>query len=155
MAESIKQKSGARRILNSSSQRVTAQRTLLLELLHQSGGHLDADELYHQARKKNSRISLSTVYRNLQLFKKLGLVAEHHFAEEHHHYEMKSEAEHQHLLCLNCGKVVEFACPLSQKFREDIGKQYDFHITGAEVRMIGLCSACHKKKVKATRQEFK
>jgi Fe2+ or Zn2+ uptake regulation protein len=146
MADSIKQKNGAKQILNSSSQRVTAHRTLLLELLRQSGGHLDANELYQQARKKNFRISLSTVYRNLQLFKKLGLVEEHHFAEEHHHYEVKPDAEHQHLLCLDCGKVVEFACPLSQKFREDIGKQYDFHITGADVRMTGLCSTCRKKR---------
>ncbi|MBM3118405.1 MAG: transcriptional repressor [Chloroflexi bacterium] len=147
MADSNKQKSGAKQILNSSSQRVTAQRTLLLELLRQSDEHLDADELYQQARKRNFRISLSTVYRNLQLFKKLGLVEEHHFAEEHHHYEVKPEAEHQHLLCLNCGKIVEFACPLSQKFREDIGKQYDFHITGVDVRMTGLCSTCCKKKI--------
>jgi len=132
-------------MLSSSSQRVTAQRTLLLELLRQSRGHLDADELYQRARKKNSRISLSTVYRNLQLFKRLGLIEEHHFDEEHHHYEVKSGAEHQHLLCVNCGKVVEFACPVSRKFRENIGKKYDFEITDVEVRMTGLCSSCRSK----------
>lgn len=147
MTDGIKRKSGAKQILNSSSQRVTAQRNLLLELLRQSDEHLDADELYCQARKKNSRISLSTVYRNLQLFKKLGLVEEHHFAEEHHHYEVRPDAEHQHLLCLDCGKVVEFACPVSQKFREDIGKKNDFEITGVEVRMTGLCSICRKKRI--------
>jgi Fe2+ or Zn2+ uptake regulation protein len=146
MVNVIKQKGSARQILDRSSQRVTAQRTLLLELLRQSGGHVDADGLYRRARKKNSRISLSTVYRNLQLFKKLGLVEEHHFDEEHHHYEVKSGAEHQHLLCISCGKVVEFACPVSWKLREDIGKQYDFDITGVEVRMTGLCSSCHTKE---------
>lgn len=144
MLEANKQNSGAKQLLNSSSQRITTQRTLLLELLHQSNGHLDANELYQQAREKNHRISLSTVYRNLQLFKKLGLVAEHHFSEEHHHYEVRPETEHQHLLCLNCNKVIEFACPMSQKCREDIGKQYDFEITGVEVRMVGLCSNCRQ-----------
>jgi Fur family ferric uptake transcriptional regulator len=147
MAKLIKQKAGVHHILDSSSQRITAQRALLLEILNQSGGHVDADELYRRARRKNSRISLSTVYRNLQLFKKLGLVEEHHFDEEHHHYEVKSGAEHQHLLCVNCGKVVEFACPLSQKFRENIGKKYDFEITGVEVRMTGLCSSCRTKEI--------
>lgn len=142
MAKKVEQKSGARQILGSSSQRVTSQRALLLELLRQSDGHLDADELYSRARKKNSRISLSTVYRNLQLFKKLGLIEEHHFDAEHHHYEVKSGAEHQHLLCVSCGKVVEFACPLSYEFRDNIGKQYDFDITDVEVRMTGLCSRC-------------
>ena len=145
MVSLIKQKAGARQILGSSNQRVTAQRTLLLELLRQSSKHLDADELYRWARKKNYRISLSTVYRNLQLFKKLGLVEEHHLAEEHHHYEVKSGTEHQHLSCVNCGKVVEFACPVSRKFRDDIGKQYDFDIAGVEVRMTGLCSSCRRR----------
>ena len=146
MAKIIKRKAGARQVLSSSSQRVTAQRALLLGLLRQSGGHLDADELYSRARKKNSRISLSTVYRNLQLFKKLGLIEEHHFDEEHHHYEVKSGAEHQHLLCISCGKVVEFACPLSHEFRDNIGKQYDFDISNVEVRMIGLCSRCRTRE---------
>ena len=145
MARIIKRRAGARQVLSSSSQRVTAQRALLLELLRQSGGHLDAEELYMRARKKNYRISLSTVYRNLQLFKKLGLIEEHHFDEEHHHYEVKSGAEHQHLLCISCGKVVEFACPLSHEFRDNIGKQYDFDISNVEVRMIGLCSRCRAR----------
>ena len=149
MVEIMKQKAGSRKILSVSNQRITAQRTLLLELLHKSGGHLDADELHQRARKKNSRISLSTVYRNLQLFKKLGLVEEHHFDEEHHHYEVKSDVEHQHLLCINCGKVVEFACPVSQKFRDNIGKKYDFDITNVEVRMTGLCSSCRSKRNEA------
>jgi Fur family ferric uptake transcriptional regulator len=148
MAHVTSQKSSARQILGRSSQRVTAQRALLLELLRQSSEHVDADELYRRARRKNSRISLSTVYRNLQLFKKLGLIEEHHFDEEHHHYEVKSGAEHQHLLCISCGKVVEFACPVSRKLREDIGKQYDFDITGVEVRMTGLCSSCRNKESK-------
>lgn len=146
MSDASKQNIGAKQILNSSNQRVTAQRTLLLELLHQSDRHLDANQLYQQAREKNHRISLSTIYRNLQLFKKLGLVAEHHFSEEHHHYEMRPETEHQHLLCLSCNKVIEFACPVSQRFREDVGKRYDFEITGVEVRMVGLCSTCRQKR---------
>ena len=145
MVSKAKQKMSARQTLNSSSQRVTAQRTLLLDLIRRSEGHVDADELYRRARRRYPRISLSTVYRNLQLFKKLGLIEEHHFAEEHHHYEVKPMTEHQHLLCLNCGKIVEFACPLSQKFKKDIGKQYDFDITGVEVRMTGLCSSCRKR----------
>jgi Fur family ferric uptake transcriptional regulator len=148
MVNIIKQKGSARKILDRSSQRVTSQRALLLELLRQSSRHVDADELYRWARKKNSRISLSTVYRNLLLFKKLGLIEEHHFDEEHHHYEVKSRAEHQHLLCVSCGKVVEFACPVSWKLREDIGKQYDFDITVVEVRMTGLCSSCRNKESK-------
>jgi Fur family ferric uptake transcriptional regulator len=146
MVGKIKQKAGVRQLLNSSSQRVTAQRTLLLEMLRHSGGHVDADELYRRARKKNTRISLSTVYRNLQLFKKLELVDERHFDEEHHHYEVKSGEEHQHLLCIRCGKVVEFDYPVSRKFKENVGQKYGFHITGVEIHMTGLCSGCREKE---------
>jgi Fe2+ or Zn2+ uptake regulation protein len=148
MAGKVKRKSGVRQILNSSSQRVTAQRTLLLELLRRSGGHVDADELYRRARKKYPRISLSTVYRNLQLFKKLELVDERHFDEEHHHYEVKSGEEHQHLLCIRCGKVVEFDYPISGKLKEDIGKKYGFDITDIEIDMTGLCSGCRENESK-------
>jgi Fur family ferric uptake transcriptional regulator len=146
MAGKTKQKTGVRQILNSSSQRVTAQRTLLLELLRRSGGHVDADELYRRAKKKYPRISLSTVYRNLQLFKKLGLIEERHFDEEHHHYEVKSGGEHQHLLCIGCGKVVEFDYPAGDRFRNNIGRKYDFDITGVEIHLTGLCSDCRKNK---------
>jgi Fur family ferric uptake transcriptional regulator len=146
MAGKVKHKAGVRQILNSSSQRVTAQRTLLFELLRRSGGHVDADELYRRARRKNSRISLSTVYRNLALFKKLGLIEERRFDEEHHHYEVKSGEEHQHLLCIDCGKVVEFDYPAVNRFRRDIATKYGFDITGIEIQLTGLCSDCRKNK---------
>ncbi len=118
---------------------------LLLELLRQSPEHVGAEELYRRAQDQNSGMSLSTVYRNLQLFKELGLVQEHHFIEEHHHYEVKSEAEHQHLLCASCGKVVEFVCSASQKLKEDTAKKYDFDIFDVEVRIVGLCPDCRRK----------
>jgi Fe2+ or Zn2+ uptake regulation protein len=144
----MKRKGEAQRSLNSSGRRVTAQRTLLLALLQQSKVHMDAYELYRQARQKYPRISLSTVYRNLQLFKRLRLIDEYHFAEEHHHYEPKPATEHQHLVCLNCGKVVEFAYPMSQKLKQDISKKHDFDVVGVGVNVTGLCSECHKENTK-------
>jgi len=133
-------------LLGGTSRRVTAQRELLLELLRQSPEHVDAEELYRRARAQNARMSLSTVYRNLQLFKELGLVQEHHFIEEHHHYEVKSGREHQHLLCVGCGKVVEFVCPMSQRLKEDTARKYKFDIFDVEVRMLGLCPDCRQKR---------
>jgi Fur family transcriptional regulator, ferric uptake regulator len=139
----------SKQILSKSSQRVTAQRSLLLDLIQKSGGHLDADELHRKAKKKYPRISLSTVYRNLQLFKKLGLIAEHHFIDEHHLYEVKPTTEHQHLVCVNCGKIIEFSCPLSGKFRDEIGAQYDFDVTSVDVKMMGYCSQCRSRNGKS------
>lgn len=135
-----------RGVLGGTSRRVTAQRELLLELLRQSPEHVGAEELYRMAQEQNVKMSLSTVYRNLQLFKELGLVQEHHFIEEHHHYEVRSGTEHQHLLCVGCGKVVEFVCPMSRELKEDTAKKYDFDIFDVEVRMVGLCPDCRQKE---------
>ncbi|KPJ52518.1 MAG: hypothetical protein AMJ37_02755 [Dehalococcoidia bacterium DG_18] len=125
-------------------QRVTSQRKLLLDLLRRSEGHLDADELYRLAKEREPRISLSTVYRTLRLFKELGLVEERHFAEEHHHYEAKGEVEHHHLICLGCGKVVEFEHPVTKRMKRDVSNQTGFDIVAAEVYLEGYCERCRR-----------
>ncbi len=135
-----------RSALNVAGMRVTNQRVLIMEIIQQGEGHLDADEIYRQARKKEPRLSLSTVYRTLQVLKKLGLVEELHFDEEHHHYEVKSSAEHHHLICLGCGRVVEFHYPLSRYVKRNIPEARDFDIIETEVRMTGYCPRCRQER---------
>jgi Fur family transcriptional regulator, ferric uptake regulator len=131
-----------------TGKRTTSQRRLLLDLILQSAGHLDADELYRRAREQEPSISLSTVYRNLKLFKELGLVDELHFAEAHHHYEVKAPAQHHHLVCLGCGKVIEFTSPLTERMKSQIQRDNDFMVTGTEVRMAGYCARCQTAHTK-------
>lgn len=126
--------------------RATKQRALILDIIRRGKGHLDADEVYQQAREKLPRLSLSTVYRTLQRFKKLGLIQELHFNEEHHHYEMKPAAEQHHLSCLGCGKIIEFNYPLSRYINRRIPEAKGFEITETEVRMAGYCAECRRKK---------
>jgi Fur family ferric uptake transcriptional regulator len=132
--------------LRSAGFRLTSQRALILEIISQGRGHLDADEVYRLARERQPNISLSTVYRNLQALKKLGLVKELHFDESHHHYEAKPSAEHHHLVCLGCGKIVEFGCQLSQKLMQEIARKKGFEITGVEVHMTGYCAKCRRER---------
>jgi Fur family transcriptional regulator, ferric uptake regulator len=131
-----------RQIIGGAGRRVTRQRAVLLDIIRKSKSHMDADEVYRLARDQQPQLSLSTVYRTLRLFKEMGLVEETHFAEEHHHYEVKSEKEHHHLVCLKCGKVIEFSYPLSRKLRENVPETKDFEITGTEIRIMGLCADC-------------
>src|SRR5512134_1872772 len=100
--------------------RVTSQRALILDIIRNGKGHLDADEVYRLARRKQSRISLSTVYRTLQTLKKAGLIDEVHFDENHHHYEVRASAEHHHLVCLGCGRVIEFEYPLASLIEKHV-----------------------------------
>ena len=126
--------------------RITNQRALILEVIRQGQGHLDADEVYRRARQKQPRLSLSTVYRTLQTLKKLGLVDEVHFDEDHHHYEVRPATEHHHLVCLGCGRVVEFQYPLARLVKKNVPEARDFEIAGSEVRITGYCPACRQKK---------
>ena len=132
--------------LNECGLRVTNQRTLILEAIRHSHGHVDADEVYRNIHKKQPRISLSTVYRTLQRFKELGLIDELHFAEEHHHYELKPTIEHYHLVCLECGQVIEFKYPLVRLLKKNIPETHDFEITGSEITLTGFCPKCLAKK---------
>jgi len=122
--------------------RITHQRALLLDLIEQARGHLDADELHRRARLKDPSISLSTVYRNLALFKRLNLIQERHFSEEHHHYEVSGSADHHHLICLGCGEVIEFTSPLTQQMRRAVARAKGFTVTDVEVKLAGYCARC-------------
>jgi Fe2+ or Zn2+ uptake regulation protein len=136
----------SRKTLNVAGKRVTNQRALIMEIIRQREGHLDADEIYRRAREKEPHLSLSTVYRTLQMLKKLGLVEELHFDEEHHHYEVKPSAEHHHLICLGCGRVIEFNRPLSRYIKRNIPEAKGFDIAETEVRMSGYCSRCRRSR---------
>ena len=136
----------SRATLNVTGTRVTSQRALILEIIRRGQGHLDADEIYRRARKSQPRLSLSTVYRTVQALKKLGLIEELHFDDSHHHYEVKPSTEHHHLVCLGCGKVIEFAYPLSRHVKRNIAEAKDFDIVETELRMKGYCSRCRQDK---------
>jgi Fur family ferric uptake transcriptional regulator len=135
-----------REFLNSAGLRSTNQRALILEIIRHGQGHLDADEVFRRARSKQSRISLSTVYRTLQKLKQLGLIEELHFDETHHHYELKPATEHHHLVCQGCGRIIEFEYPLSRLIKRKVPEAKDFEITGSDVQITGYCSACRENK---------
>ena len=125
--------------------RSTAQRQLLLEIIRRAEGHLDADELYQQARQRHPALSLSTVYRSLRLFKELGLVEEHQFDDARRHYEVKSRIRHHHLVCLGCGRVLEFQCPSAERLKSRLSREEGFRVADAEVRLVGYCSKCQEQ----------
>jgi Fe2+ or Zn2+ uptake regulation protein len=126
------------------SQRKTEQRQLIQDILQHADGHLDADEIYQRARLKSPGISLSTVYRNLQMFKELGLIEEHRFGSRRC-YEAALRAKHHHLVCLGCGRVFEFECPTTESLKSRISEEEGFRVTQAEVRLTGYCPECQER----------
>ncbi|HET6477610.1 MAG TPA: transcriptional repressor [Dehalococcoidales bacterium] len=132
--------------LNSAGKRFTHQRALIMDIIRQGQGHLDADEIFRRAREKELRLSLSTVYRTLQMMKELGLVDELHFGESHHHYEVKPTKEHYHLVCLGCGRVIEFSYPLSRYLKKEVPELKDCDIDETEIRVAGYCNLCRRTR---------
>ena len=126
------------------NRRSTEQRELIRQILQHADEHLDADRIHEQARQKSPGISLSTVYRNLQLFKEMGLVEEHQFGSRRY-YEPVPQAKHHHLVCLGCGRVFEFKCPSTERLKSRISKEEGFKVTEAEVRLAGYCPECQER----------
>jgi Fur family ferric uptake transcriptional regulator len=125
---------------------MTVQRRLLLELLRDAEGHLDAKELYRRASARDESISPATVYRSLNLFKELGLVDEMRLGKVRCYYEIKQSPEHQHLVCQGCGKIIEFQNPHFQKLIEAVRREHRFNITKAELYLEGYCPECEEKE---------
>lgn len=125
---------------------LTNQRRLLLELLRDTEGHVDAKELYRRASARDESISPATVYRSLNLFKELGLVDEMRLGKIRCYYEIKQSPEHQHLVCRGCGKVMEFQNPYFQKLVEAVRQARGFRVTKAELYLEGYCSGCEEKE---------
>ena len=130
------------RHLRAEGKRITPQRKMILDILAQANGHLDAHDIYERGRRQDSRLSLSTVYRTLGILKETDLVHELHLDEEHHHYELAGKKKHSHMICLKCGKVIEVDSEAFVEAVKAVGKIQDFTISSIRLELTGYCSSC-------------
>jgi Fur family ferric uptake transcriptional regulator len=136
---------GERR-LRSAGKRITPQRKLVLDILAQSQRHLDATEIYERGRRRDARLSLSTVYRTLGVLKEIGVVRELHLDDEHHHYELDKKDEHSHLVCLVCGRVLEVDSTAFVEAAAAAGQIHGFEIASAHAELTGYCADCRRQR---------
>src|SRR5690348_12433988 len=125
--------------------RLTRQRRLLLDLIDQSGLHLEAESLFQMAKQKDSKLNRVTVYRTLKMLKASGLVDEldlAHFKGDQHFYETRRKQEHAHIICIRCGRVEEFFGEELQHVRAQVQSQFGFQIVFARTEIAGYCSHC-------------
>jgi len=134
---------GATQIFHATGRRFTAQRQLLLKVLANSQGHLDAEEVYALAKEQDPNISLATVYRSLSIFKDLGIVQERILDREgnRRHYEMADKA-HYHFTCLGCDRVIEFESPLIEQASSELAERLGLDIIHTRVTLDGYCPNC-------------
>lgn len=133
-----------RLFLQSRGLRVTPERIQILHAVLDTEEHLQAEELAYRLQKNGSRVSRATVYRTLIHLVEAGLVRKVDFGEGHAHYENagKGEGHHDHLICDTCGKVIEFFDPGLEQLQEEIAGRFDFHLTGHQFQLFGVCADC-------------
>jgi len=128
--------------------RLTWQRRLLAHLLDSAASHLDAEEVFRLARRKDPRIHRATVYRTLNLLKKLGLVDEldlMHVSGDRHYYEVRPSKFHIHLVCMKCGAVQEPGGPFWQELKRRVQEETGFQPEVVRLEMGGRCLQCQKR----------
>lgn len=112
-----------------------------------SGEHFSADELWELLRKKHKRVSKATVYRTLNLLVEKKVVEEHDFGRGQKYYERLVERpHHDHLICVHCGRIIEFENPQIEGLQEQIARRENFVIAYHSHKLFGTCSHCHHKK---------
>jgi Fur family ferric uptake transcriptional regulator len=125
--------------------RLTAQRRALIEIIQNAQTHLDAGGLLELARQREPNIDRATVYRTIELLKRLRLIDEldlMHLEGEKHFYEIKPKSEHIHLACFECGRIEEVSSPLFDRLKTEIREQAGFTIRVTRLEVGGTCRAC-------------
>jgi Fur family transcriptional regulator, ferric uptake regulator len=128
--------------------RLTRQRRVILEVMDTAEQHLDADQIFERAKKIDPDVHLVTVYRTLDLLKKLGLIDELdllHLRGDRHYYESHGPRDHIHVACLKCGKVREFESRLYEQLKQQIARDFKMKVTVSRTEVGGYCEDCLAK----------
>jgi Fur family transcriptional regulator, ferric uptake regulator len=122
--------------------RYTSQRNLVLDILGAHHTPLTAEDIYIKYHQLDESISLSTIYRILELFLSKDLIVKSHLTDENKACYALKHGHIHYLVCMNCKKVLEIEdCPVHH-YEDDIKKMTDFRITGHKLELYGLCPKC-------------
>jgi len=130
-------------LLNQFNLRMTRQRQVILEELRNVNTHPSADEIYEMVRKRLPRISLGTVYRNLEILAQSGEIQKLELGSTLKRFDGVPR-DHYHIRCIRCDRVIDAPLDFSSKMDHDIQAATDFKIIGHKLEFIGICSACLK-----------
>lgn len=134
------------RYLRSQGLKFTVQRKLILRKVFAMHDHFEADDLATEFRLEGKKLSRATVYRTLPLLVQCGLIREVQFGENHAHYEpTMGHQHHDHLICVTCGKVVEFCDDSIEQLQDDVCAKHGFQLESHSLEIKGYCNHCWKR----------
>ncbi len=123
---------------------MTRQRQVILEELRNASFHPTADEVYRRVRRRLPRISLGTVYRNLETLSKAGLVKKLEFGGSQKRFDGHLD-DHYHVRCTSCGRLEDVPLKPIPEIESAFRSVGDYHITGHQLVLMGLCPGCCRK----------
>ncbi len=123
--------------------RITEQRIAVLKEVLSMEGHFEAKDLCERFEDR-SDVSRATVYRTLRLLLESGLIRETVSDEKHPHYEKTVGGFHGHLICLNCGRIVEFPESGVMDLQREISERYGFELKFGKFEIFGICRRCRE-----------
>lgn len=130
-------------MVNSDKMRMTKQRRVILEALRKNNIHPTADTVYELVRKELPRISLGTVYRNLEMLTALGEIQTLELSGSQKRYDGIPQ-KHYHIRCLHCGRVDDAPIAPLNRLEDDLYQSTVYTIMGHRLEFIGLCPECSK-----------
>ncbi len=128
---------------------ITQQREAVAQIVFSSSGHLSVDDIAQRLRQEDERIGKATIYRTLDLLVKSKLVEEHDFGEGFKRYEhrLSRQPVHEHLICVECGTVIEFRSDEVQRIEERMLQDHGFTPARHRLEIYGLCQECRNSGV--------
>jgi Fur family ferric uptake transcriptional regulator len=131
--------------LKDAGLKITHPRVKILQILESSSiHHLSAEDLYRQLIQRGEEIGIATVYRVLTQFEAAGLVVRHNFEGGHSVFEMAPTEHHDHIVCVKCGRVEEFADSAIEQRQREIADEIGFELTDHNLNLYGLCPDCKR-----------
>ena len=135
--------------LKEGGQRRTPERLAVLDALYATQDHVDADALYGRLVEGGTRVSRATVYNTLDLLIECDLAVRHQFGKQQAKFERAyAYWQHDHLICEDCGEILEFCDPRLQEIQETVAEIYGFDVARHALTVYGHCrrEACPNKE---------
>jgi Fur family ferric uptake transcriptional regulator len=124
--------------------KLTSQRRTILRTALEAKGHFSAEELLKLSKKQDSTISKATVYRTLALLKEAKILEEHDFGDGKKIYERaEGRKHHDHLICIKCGRIIEFENDSIEALQDREASKHDFQIVYHSLKLFGFCKNCN------------